>query len=105
MINPIIKEDVKRIIDRLGSDVFKLKGKTILITGASGLIGSYIVETIAFLNSEKKFSPKCKILGLQKSKVTKDSRLGYLLGRSDVEFVSHDAAKPYSSNFKINLTL
>ena len=66
MINPIIKKDIENIISRLGSDVNKLSGKKVLITGASGLIGSYIVETIAYLNSEKKLSSPCKVLGLQK---------------------------------------
>jgi len=95
MIHPVIKEDVERIIERLGSSVKKLSGKTVLILGASGLIGSYIVETIAFFNSEKKLHKSCNVIGLQRRVITKQSRLGYLLGRPDIEFVSHNATIPY----------
>ncbi len=102
MINPIIKRDIESIIKRLGNYINALSGKKVLITGASGLIGSYIVETIAYLNSEKKLSSSCKILGLQKKDITKEHRLGYLLGRQDIQFVSHDVALPYSPSFKID---
>ena len=102
MINPIIKRDIKNIIKRLDNKINALSGKRVLITGASGLIGSYIVETIAYLNSEKKLPRQCKVLGLQKSKITKNDRLGYLLNRPDIKFVSHNAAKLYSPPFKID---
>ncbi len=102
MINPIIKNDIENIVVRLGKVVSKLAGKKILITGASGLIGSYFVEAIAYLNSENKLSLPCKVVGLQKGKITKNSRLGYLIGRPDIEFISHDAALPFSPSSKID---
>ncbi len=101
-MNSIVKKDIESIVERLGSDVGKLSGKTILITGASGLIGGYLVETIAYLNSAKLLSSPCKIIGLQKSKITKKHRLGYLLKRKNIQFVSHNAAVPYSPPFKLN---
>ena len=53
-MNPIIKEDIKDIVRRMGFDIQKLSGKKILLTGATGLIGSYFVETIVYLNDEKR---------------------------------------------------
>ena len=100
-INQIIKEDIKNIVKRLGKDTKRLSGKNLLVTGSSGLIGSYIIETIAYLNNEKKLSKHCKVVGLQKSKITKNQRLGYLLNRNDVKFVSRNASIPYSPPFKI----
>ncbi len=102
MIHPIIKEDIKRIIKRLRSNIDKLSGKTVLITGASGLIGSYIVETIAVLNSEKKLHKPCNVIALQKSVITQNSRLGYLLDRVDIQFISHNAIVPYLPQVKID---
>ena len=95
MINPIIKKDIENIVKRLGNDINKLSGKGILVTGASGLIGSYLVETVAYVNSEKILSKPCKIIGLQRSIITKDSRLGYLFGRGNMKFISHNVATPY----------
>jgi UDP-glucuronate decarboxylase len=102
MMHPIIKKDIQHIIKRLGNSLSILSGKTILITGASGLIGSYLVETIAYLNSKNTLSSPCKIIGMQKSVILKESRLGYLLGRADVLFVSHNAALPYEPPYKID---
>lgn len=101
-MNPIIEKDVKNIVARLGSVVKKLSGKTILITGATGLIGSYLVETVAYLNSKNKLIFPCKILALQKSKITKESRLGYLLDRLDITFISHNVANVYKPDVKID---
>jgi len=104
-MNPIIKKDVESIIKRLGQDIEKLSGRKVLITGASGLIGSYFVETIAYLNSERKLASTCKVLALQKSKIKKNDRLGYLLDRRDIAFVSHNAALAYTPPFKIDFII
>ena len=47
--NPIIKEDIDRI---LSEDIpwEKLRGRTILLTGASGMLGSYIMTALVELN-------------------------------------------------------
>lgn len=101
-MNPIIKKDIERVVKRLGTSIDVLSGKKVLITGASGLIGSFLVETLAFLNNRNKLSSPCRVIGLQKNKITKNSRLGYLLDRPDIQFVSHNAAVPYSPPFKID---
>lgn len=105
MINPIIKKDIESIVRRLGKSANDFSGRTVLITGASGLIGGYILETIAYLNSEGSLSTSCKIIGLQKNKVTKKGRFGYLLNRSDIEFVSHNAARKYIPGRKVDFII
>lgn len=94
-MNTIVEEDIKQILKRLGPDIKKISGKTVLITGASGLIGGYLLETLAYLGD-------CNVIGLQKTKITKKHRLGYLLGRKNIKFVSRNAALPYSPPFKID---
>lgn len=105
MVNPIIQKDIEDIVSRLGRSIHELSGKTVLVTGASGLIGGYLVETIAYLNSRKIISSPCRIICLQKSEITKKSRLGYLIGRPDVEFVSHDVSKPYAPVGKVDFII
>jgi len=100
MMHPIIQQDIGHILARLGRGIDKLSGKNILITGASGLLGSYLVETIAYSNTGKKSSSQCHVTAMQKKKITAKHRLGYLLGRSDIQFVSHDAACAYNPSPK-----
>lgn len=52
-MNKVIIQDVKDIIDRLGARWQDFAGKTILITGATGLIGSMLTRSILYLNKEK----------------------------------------------------
>lgn len=47
----IIENDVKLVIHDLGKSIFQLEGKKILITGASGMLASYIVYTLLYANS------------------------------------------------------
>lgn len=49
-MNNIIQQDIASIIEE-PVNWEKLRGQTILLTGASGMLGSYIMETLAELNS------------------------------------------------------
>ena len=64
-MNKIIENDINNI---LNSSIpwKKFEGKTILITGATGMIPSYLVFTLLALN--KKLSKKSKIFVLVRNK-------------------------------------
>jgi len=46
--NPIIIEDYETILRNMGDELLKLNGKSILITGATGMIGSYLAGLLLF---------------------------------------------------------
>jgi|SRR3989344_468004 len=50
-MHPIIEEDIKSIVSEIRKDIFQLEGKNILITGASGMLPSYLVHTVIYLNA------------------------------------------------------
>ena len=64
-MNKIITDDVRTV---LNSPIpwKKFEGKSILITGATGMVPSYLVFTLLALN--KKISKKCKIFALVRNK-------------------------------------
>ncbi|MEW6101873.1 MAG: NAD-dependent epimerase/dehydratase family protein [Candidatus Omnitrophota bacterium] len=100
----IINNDVNNIIKRVGDSLKRLSGKTLLITGPCGLLASYMVDTIARLN-EAYLNSRCKVIGLQRSKVTKDSRLGHLLARKDIRLVTHNVALPFKIKEKVHFII
>ena len=51
--NDIYKEDIKRILTK---DFEVLKNKTVLITGAGGLVGSFLTDTLVYLNKELNYN-------------------------------------------------
>ena len=57
--NKLYKEDIEQILQQ-NSDWSKLKNKTILISGATGLIGTPLVDMLILLN--QKYSLNLKFL-------------------------------------------
>lgn len=88
----IIKKDIVEIIKRVGDSFDRLSGKTLLITGPNGLLGGYLVDTVAYLN-DFYFEKPCKVIGLGRSPINKNSRLGHLLNRKDIILIQHNVVK------------
>ena len=85
----IINNDIKEIVHVLGNDVKKLAGKTILITGSNGFLGSYLTDTVKYLNDFVLDKP-CHVLGLNRSKITSEMRNYHLVEDKNFKFIQHD---------------
>lgn len=101
----IIDEDISAVIRTLGGEIQRLSGKTVLVTGPAGVLAGYLVDTVAQLNDGRLLEKPCRLIGLSRSEITPDSRLGHLLRREDIVFVKHDAAKPYQLKEKIDFII
>ena len=53
-INDVVEDDVNDIIHRCGEILNNLEGKTLLVTGSKGMIGSYFLHTVYKLNKHFK---------------------------------------------------
>ena len=82
-MNHIIQEDIQRILD---NEIHweKLKGKTVLITGVSGMIGGYIARTMVTLNNERGFGMKLYGIVRNPEKLTNDLRDAITIIRQSV---------------------
>jgi dTDP-glucose 4,6-dehydratase/UDP-glucuronate decarboxylase len=90
---PVISHDMAEITERLGSLAHRFAGKTILITGASGVLPGYLADTIAYLNLHVLRSP-ARLLLLARAAPAPLSRLAHLVGRPDIQFLIQDARDP-----------
>lgn len=99
MINHIVEEDLKYIIS---SDLHwnKFKDKTILISGASGLIGSYLLYTFIFLNEYKNMN--CKIICIVRNKEKFCDKFMEYINKGYIELIVQNVSEPLEIDKKIH---
>ncbi|MBO5921698.1 MAG: NAD-dependent epimerase/dehydratase family protein [Bacteroidaceae bacterium] len=90
-IHHIILEDISSIIPNQKIKWDKLQSKTVLITGASGLIGSYLVYSLLGLNEVK--NTNIKILALVRNRSKAEKQFGKLLERDDIILIDKDVTE------------
>ena len=84
-----LQEDLQIIAE---SALDKLTGRTFLITGATGLVGSVLVKALACMNRTKKYG--MRILPVIRSEEKAKTVYGELWGREDLFPVLSDITAP-----------
>ncbi len=77
-----------------------LKHKTILVTGATGLVGSYLVRALACIDRIQKCD--LKVLALVRDRKKAEDMFGDLSGRGDIILVTGDVRKPVVTGNRID---
>lgn len=86
MKSKIVDEDLKEIYKVIGEEEFKkLNGKTIMVTGCNGLIASYIIETIAYVNQFLLIP--CVVIAIYRNE---NNRLSHLRNKREIIFHKFD---------------
>ena len=86
-MNRVLEDDLKTIIAEDFSWE-KLKNKTVMITGASGMVGSYMLYVLLMLNDEKHYGIKVDAVMRNVNKLPEEVR-----NREDVNVVVADVTK------------
>ncbi len=86
----IVREDLIQICNTESSTLRHLDGKHVVITGASGLLARYLVETISWWNEHHAEKP-CRLSAIVRTEPSENSEYSYLLNTKDVQFITHDA--------------
>lgn len=87
-MNRVFLEDLEAVI---GEDIpwERLKGRTVLITGASGMIGTYMLNVLTMLNEKYGYGIRVLAMLRNAAKLSEEIR-----ARDDVEVIVHDVTEP-----------
>ncbi len=91
MLSKITQEDIEFIVSKdLPWDAFA--NSTVLISGASGFLPAYLVETFLYLND--KFGKNIKVIAVVRNKEKAFKKFEHHQGRKDLEFIIQDISEP-----------
>lgn len=93
MNDRILQEDLE-IIASKGLPSEELRGASVLVTGATGLVGSQLVKALACIN--RVHSAGMTVLAMVRSTEKAERIFGKLLDRDDVKLVIGDVTTPYT---------
>ena len=76
----------------------KLQGKRVLITGATGLIGSFLIDVLMYRNQH--FSMNCRIIAVGRNAARAAERFKSYEGIPALSFITHDIKDPFREEEK-----
>ena len=97
-MNKYLKKSMGKIIKVVGESLDEFKEKTILITGANGLIGGFLTDFFVYLNEELGFNCKLVLTSLSKN----PKRLESIMDKKYVTYYSKDLTNDTWFDDKIN---
>jgi len=91
--HPLYVEDLSNILSIDGIE--QLKGKSILITGATGLIGVQMIDALMLLGD-------VKVYAVGRSKAKAESRLGEYFSSDNFVFLEQDVREAFPENLQVD---
>jgi len=94
---------INTVINKSYIDWAELKGKTILLSGATGMIGTCLIDTIEKRN--EKFYDNIKIIALGRDKEKAQKRLKLTARTEFLEFIEQDVNIPFNVSSKVDYVI
>lgn len=86
---PVVEEDIRFVLGECRDELQALSGKTLLLTGGSGFVGSYLVESIIAFNRAHGGEP-CRLLLPTRSLEASQEKWPHFFGVEDVIWFGWD---------------
>lgn len=93
MVNEIIREDARWVVDRMGAALDPLRGTTFLVTGACGFLCSFVLDVCAELNSRG--GKPVRVLAVDNFASGLPERVAHLADRPEFKLITHDVSQPF----------
>lgn len=98
--NQVLQEDMEQLARDCAGLFAALRGKSVLVTGATGLLGSHAVKALACSN--RLSDAKIRILAFVRSREKAQQVFGELLNRGDVQLIVGDILQPFSCSEQVD---
>lgn len=72
----------------------RLNGKTVFISGVSGMLGSLLTDAVMLRNESLPAGSKCRIIGMGRNKAAAEKRFERWMGSEAFTFIEHDISAP-----------
>lgn len=92
----LYKEDLENILSVKGID--KIHGKSFLITGATGMVGVMLIDSLMALGD-------VKVIAVGRNKEKAQKRLGEYYDNPNFSFLVHDVCKPFPKDIKADFII
>ena len=91
--HPLYQEDIKNILSI--KNVEQLKGKSFLITGATGMVGVMLIDALMALGD-------VKVIAVGRNKAKAQDRLGEYFDNPNFDFLVQDVCQPFPEDLKVD---
>jgi len=91
----IVREDMDYICNRLGDEFRSMAGSTLLITGAAGFLGYYLVQSVLHWNRTRARSTPIRLIACDNFMRGAPRWLTALCGQPEFNLLRHDITKPF----------
>jgi dTDP-glucose 4,6-dehydratase/UDP-glucuronate decarboxylase len=91
-VSAVIREDAAVVVDELEAELAALGDTSLLLTGAGGFLGSYLLDVLAAFN--RRSARPCRVIAVDNFQTGLPARLGHLAGEAHVELRTHDVTRP-----------
>ena len=89
----LYREDISNILSVKGVD--ELRGKSFLVTGATGMVGVMLIDALMALGD-------VKVIAVGRSKDKAKERLGEYFDNTNFEFLEHDVCAPFPKDIIVD---
>ena len=92
--NALYRDDLQYSLS-LSLPWHNLEGKSILITGATGMLGTYLIDVLMYLYEKQNIS--CKVIAMSRCKKNFEERFFPYLENKNLQFLQHDVNTPFEN--------
>ncbi len=89
----VVQKDLALIVGQANINWEKLRNKTVLITGVSGMLATYLAYTLVYLNETQTFN--IKIIGTARNMVKAKAKFDGILSERFI-LLQHDVTEPFN---------